>query len=178
MENIKTLGLPGFCVQFILLVCKWAPWHLQSKLYIIEREAYYAHLGFLLQKLACILINACIFNCMLSILSLSTLQSTAFLAVTEMCIVIKEHMSAVCVCVGRGRRPAGRLIKYAGSLEAEWNVAHLLVHTSSLGAWRVMRGVSECVCVCVCVEADLHSEWLHCSEAGLCISFTAANQCN
>ncbi len=89
-----------------------------------------------------------------------------------MCIVIKEHMSAVCVCVcvcvcvGRGRRPAGRLIKYAGSLEAEWNVAHLPARTSSLGAWRVMRGASVCVCVCVCVEADLHSEWLHCSEMG------------
>lgn len=32
-------------------------------------------------------------------LSLSTLQSTVFLAVTEMCIVIKEHMSAVRVCM-------------------------------------------------------------------------------
>jgi len=32
-------------------------------------------------------------------LSLSTLQSTVFLAVTEMCIVIKEHMSPLCVCV-------------------------------------------------------------------------------
>jgi len=87
-------------------------------------------------------------------LSLSTLQSTVFLAVTEMCIVIKEHMSplcvcvCVCVCVGRGRRPAGRLIKYAGSLEAQWNVAHLPARTSSLCAWHVMRGTSVCVCVC------------------------------
>lgn len=51
----------------------------------------------------------------------------------------------MCVCVWRGRRPAGRLIKYAGSLEAEWNVAHLPAHTSSLGAWCVMRGASVCV---------------------------------
>lgn len=69
----------------------------------------------------------------------STVQSSVFLAVTEMCMVITEHMSGV--CVGRGRRPAGRLIKYAGSSEAAWNVAHLPARTRSPGAWRVMRRV-------------------------------------
>lgn len=46
----------------------------------------------------------------------------------------------MCVRVGRGRRPAGRLIKYAGSSEAAWNVAHLPARTRSPDAWRVMRG--------------------------------------